>query len=72
MTEPVVISDPSPPASDYHPEEMRAAVNLRIGERAVLQAQARMTPAGVISGGLALSAMFLSLGYLARSYRRLR
>jgi len=53
-----------------HPEEMKANFSLNIGDKISLQGTARTTPAGVISAGIALSAVLLASGYFIRSCRR--
>ncbi|RDJ27653.1 hypothetical protein DWF00_12030 [Bosea caraganae] len=50
-----------------HPEEMKASFNLRVGKSISLQGSARITPAGVVTTGLMISAIVLAFGYLARS-----
>lgn len=57
---------PSPP----HPEEMKAMVELRIGDRAAIMATARTTPAGLISIGLMVGAILLSTAALVHAARR--
>lgn len=57
-------------ASPPHPEEMRAHVQLRIGERAVLTATARTTPAGLVTAGVVVAAILLSTAALVRAARR--
>lgn len=54
-----------------HPEEMRGSVALRIGERTVLDASGRITPAGVICAGIAVAAMLVAFGFALRSARAL-
>jgi hypothetical protein len=56
--------------SPSHPEEIRSTFDLRVGKHITLQGTFRITPAGVISSGLAVAAMTLALGYLAASTRR--
>ena len=58
------------PASSCHPEEMRATWDLKIGRNIALQGSARWTPAGVITAGIAASAVLLSISALARAMRR--
>ena len=53
-----------------HPEEMKASFNLRIGDRISLEGSARMTPAGVVTGGIALSAVLVALGFLVWAGRK--
>ncbi|CAM5763920.1 hypothetical protein LMIY3S_00973 [Labrys miyagiensis] len=61
--------EPSP-ATPSHPEEIKSVFDLRVGKHITLQGSARITPAGVISVGIATAAMTLALGYLASSIRR--
>ena len=68
---PVVQDEPSPTAGS-HPEEIKSVFDLRVGNHITLQGSARITPAGVISAGIAVAAMTLALGYLASSIRRRR
>jgi hypothetical protein len=59
-------------ASPSHPEEMRAQVQLHVGDRAVLTATARATPAGLVSVGATVAAILLSAAALVRAARRSR
>jgi hypothetical protein len=56
----------SPP----HPEEMKAKVELRIGDRTVVMATARTTPAGLVSVGVMIGAILLSVAALVHTARR--
>jgi hypothetical protein len=60
---------PSPPVP-VHPEDIRSDFELRIGRHVTLQGSARITPAGVLSAGIAAAAMMVALGYLASSLVR--
>lgn len=60
---------PRPPVP-AHPEEMKAEFDLRIGRLVALQGSARLTPADLICGGIAASAVLLSVGVLVRACRR--
>lgn len=51
--------DGQKPATAYHPEEMRATWDLRIGKSFTLQESARWTPAGVVTAGIAAPAVQL-------------
>lgn len=62
-------NDP-PPAPPSHPEEMKATWEFRLGRSISIQATARWTPAGVVTAGIAASAVLLSLAALARASRR--
>lgn len=53
-----------------HPEEMKAGFQLRWGDRVDVRAQARMTPAGLVAGGLGVSAILLAVGFIVRSKAR--
>jgi hypothetical protein len=55
-----------------HPEEIKSVFDLHVGKHITLQGSARITPAGVISVGIAVAAMTLALGYLVSSARRRR
>ncbi|TCR62180.1 hypothetical protein [Bosea sp. BK604] len=55
-----------------HPEEMKTSINLRVGNSISLQGSARITPAGIITVGLTVSAIAFAFGYLARSTPRCR
>ncbi|TIT77085.1 MAG: hypothetical protein E5W56_07800 [Mesorhizobium sp.] len=68
---PVVQEEPSA-AVHPHPEEIKSVFDLRLGRHVTLQGSARITPAGVISAGIAVAVMMLALGYLASSGRRRR
>ncbi len=52
-----------------HPEEMKAGFQLRWGDRMDLRGQARLTPAGLVTAGLAVSAVLLGIGFVLRSAR---
>jgi hypothetical protein len=56
----------SPP----HPEEMKANVELRIGDRTVVMATARTTPAGLISVGVMVATILLSVAALVHTARQ--
>ena len=65
-----VVQEELSPAAPSHPEEIKSVFELRMGKHITLQGSARITPAGVISTGIAVAAMTLALGYLASSIRR--
>jgi len=58
------------PSSPYHPEEMKATWDVRIGKSVTLQGSARWTPAGVVTAGIAASAVLLAISALVRAARR--
>ncbi|MBO9192876.1 hypothetical protein J5277_02025 [Rhizobium sp. 16-449-1b] len=55
-----------------HPEEMKSVFDLRVGKHITLQGSARITPAGVISTGIAVAVMTFAVGYLISSVGRRR
>ncbi|MGU3492594.1 hypothetical protein ACLBXM_01005 [Xanthobacteraceae bacterium A53D] len=61
----------SEPAETYtHPEEVKASWAMRIGPVFSIEASARCTPAGIIAGGIAASAILLAVGWMLRARRR--
>ncbi|MFD2054075.1 hypothetical protein ACFSQT_13510 [Mesorhizobium calcicola] len=67
-----VVEEEASPAIPSHPEEIKSVFDLRLGKHVTLQGSARITPAGVISAGIAVAVMMLATGYLASSTRRRR
>lgn len=61
---------PGPAEALAHPEELKATVDLRIGDRVLLKATARTTPAGLVTTGVMVSAILLATGFLVRAARR--
>lgn len=57
-------------AAPAHPEEIRGELRLTIGERAVLQAHGRITPAGLVTAGVMVASILLSAASLIWSARR--
>jgi hypothetical protein len=53
-----------------HPDEMKAKVELRIGDRTAVMVTARTTPAGLISVGVMVTAILLSVAALVHTARR--
>jgi hypothetical protein len=53
-----------------HPEEIKATWDLRLGKTITLQGSARCTPAGVVTAGMAVSAILLATTALVRAARR--
>lgn len=70
MQEPIAEMEGQPAAALAHPEEIRARIDLRIGNTVSLNATLRMTPAGLVCGGVLVAAIILSTGALVRSTRR--
>jgi hypothetical protein len=54
----------------FHPEEMRALWEMNIGRKIAVKASARWTPAGIITAGLAASAVLLAVSVVIRAARR--
>lgn len=65
-----VVEEDQSPALPSHPEEIKSVFDLRLGRHVTLQGSARITPAGVISAGIAVALMTLALGYLASATGR--
>ncbi len=62
------MSDPGiTPADDVptHPEEIKAVYDLRLGKSITIHASARITPAGIVTAGIAACAIILAIGYMA-------
>jgi hypothetical protein len=53
-----------------HPEEMRADFDLRIGKNINLKGSARVTPAGIVTGGLMTVGILLAATAFVRAARR--
>ena len=62
-----VIEDKPSREAPSHPEEIRADYELRLGKLVTAQASARITPAGVISAGIAAAAIIVAVGFLLSS-----
>lgn len=67
-----IVQEEPPTAVPSHPEEIKSVFDLRVGKGIALQGSVRITPAGVISTGIAVAAMALALGYLTSSMRHRR
>jgi hypothetical protein len=70
MDEPITKTVGQATSGDAHPEEIRATVDLRIGNRLSLTATARTTPAGLVTAGIMVSAIILAVAALIRAVRR--
>ncbi|QRG09923.1 hypothetical protein EZH22_24140 [Xanthobacter dioxanivorans] len=57
------------PSVPWHPEEMKATWDVRVGKSITIQASARWTPAGVVAAGIAASAVLLAISVLVRARR---
>ncbi|MDI4658877.1 hypothetical protein [Xanthobacter autotrophicus] len=62
--------DGQKPTTPYHPEEMKATWDVRVGKSISLQGTAHWTPAGVVTTGIAASAVLLSIAALVRATRK--
>ncbi|MGE7370711.1 hypothetical protein ACQKKX_16850 [Neorhizobium sp. NPDC001467] len=56
------IASAAPPSG---PDEICSDFEMRVGKHMTMRASARITPAGVISVGLAVAVMTWALGYVA-------
>ena len=70
MDEPITKTVEEATSGDAHPEEIRATVDLRIGNSLSLRATARTTPAGLVTAGIMVSAIILAVAALIRAVRR--
>ncbi len=61
----IVQRDDLSDAPPSHPEEIKSVFDLRVGENIAMHASFRITPAGVISTGIAVAAVAFAFGYLA-------
>jgi hypothetical protein len=67
MQEPVTQTEGQAPV---HPEEIRASVDLHIGSSVSLKATVRTTPAGLVTAGVMVAAIVLSIAGLVWAARR--
>ena len=70
MQKPITLTAAPDTGSLIHPEEMRASVDLRLGNSISLKATARTTPAGLVTAGLMVGAIILSIAVLVRAIGR--
>jgi hypothetical protein len=69
MQEPITQTEGQPESAPVHPEEIRASVDLRIGQNVALRATVRTTPVGLVTAGVVV-AVVLSITALVRAIRR--
>lgn len=50
-----------------HAEELKATVDLRLGDRMQLTATARATPAGLVATGLMVSSILMAVAFVVRA-----
>ncbi|MBZ9677924.1 hypothetical protein [Mesorhizobium sp. ES1-1] len=65
-----IVQEDLSPTVPPHPEKIKSVFDLRLGKHITLQGSASITPAGVISAGIAAAVMTLALACLASSTRR--
>jgi hypothetical protein len=70
MQEPITQTEGQAESAPVHPEEIRASVDLRIGKNVALKATVRTTPAGLVTAGVMVAAIVLSITVLVRAIRR--
>ena len=58
---------PPAPEALAHPEEIKATVDLRLGDRMHLKATARTTPAGLVATGLMVSSILMAVAFVVRA-----
>jgi hypothetical protein len=64
------MTETAPEAAVTHPEEMRSSFDLRIGQNTSLRGSVRLTPAGIVTGGLMTVAILVAMTALVRAVRR--
>ena len=69
MQEPITQTKGQAETAPVHPEEIRASVDLRIGQNVALRATVRTTPVGLVTAGVVV-AVVLSITALVRAIRR--
>jgi tetrahydromethanopterin S-methyltransferase subunit F len=69
MQEPITQTEGQAESAPVHPEEIRASVDLRIGQNVALRATVRTTPVGLVTAGVVV-AVVLSITALVRAIRR--
>jgi hypothetical protein len=67
VTEIKRMTDPAHETAITHPEEMRAGFDLQIGKNINLKGNARLTPAGIVTGGIMTVAVLLATTALVRA-----
>ena len=70
MDEPITDTMEQAASVPVHPEEMKAIVDLRIGNSVSLKATARTTPAGLVTAGIMVSGIILAVATLIWAVRR--
>jgi hypothetical protein len=68
--EPLTDIDEQSAGALTHPEEIRASVAFRVGNSILLNATLRVTPAGLVTTGVMIAAIILSVAGLVRAARR--
>jgi hypothetical protein len=69
MQEPITQIEEQAASAPAHPEEIRASVDLHIGNSVLLKAMVRTTPAGLVTAGVMAAAIVLSIAALVRAVR---
>jgi hypothetical protein len=64
MQEPITQIEEQAASAPPHPEEIRASMDLRIGSSVSLKATVRTTPAGLVTAGVMVAAIVLSIAGL--------
>jgi hypothetical protein len=70
MQEPITQPEGQYASALVHPEEIRASVEFRIGNSVSLNAMVRMMPAGLVTIGVMVATLVLSIAALVRAIRR--
>jgi hypothetical protein len=66
--EPITQTSGHDAGSPIHPEEIRASVDFRIGNSVSLKRTVRTTPAGLVTAGIMVAGIVLSITALVRRF----
>jgi hypothetical protein len=69
MQEPITQPEGQYASALVHPEKIRASVEFRIGNSVSLNAMVRMMPAGLVTIGVMVATIVLSIAALVRAIR---
>lgn len=64
---PEAVPTAEPALAGTHPEEIKGTIDLRFGRSFSMTSSGRITPAGLICGAIAASAILLSVATLVRA-----
>ena len=70
MHQPTTQTEGQHAGTPTHPEEIRGRMKFRVGKSVSLKATVRMTPAGLVTAGVMVAGIVLSITALVRTIRR--